>query len=69
MMLASMMFITPMPPTISEIAAIEINTALKTAWVACFWRRISSGAMMSKSEAPLCNLPSKRSSRFLVSSV
>ncbi len=43
---ASMMFMIPIPPTRSEMLAIEPRTRLKIRWVASAFSRSSSGTVI-----------------------
>ena len=55
-----MMFMMPMPPTISEIEAIAPRTMLKIVRVRCSCLRSNSGTDTSKSTTVLCRRASIR---------
>ncbi len=59
--LASMMFMIPIPPTRSEIAAMKMSTWLRMFFVFCRWRMSSSGTVTAKSATPLWRRKSMRS--------
>ena len=48
-----MMFMIPMPPTMSEMAAIAASTTLKIVFVRCSCFNRSSGTLISKSMTAL----------------
>ena len=55
-----MMFMMPMPPTISEMEAMAPSTTLKIVRVRCSCLSSSSGTVISKSTTPLCRRASRR---------
>ena len=55
-----MMFMMPMPPTISEIEAMAPSTTLKIVLVRCSCLSSSSGTVISKSITVLCRRASMR---------
>ena len=55
-----MMFMIPMPPTISEMDAIAPSTTLKIVLVRCSCLSSSSGTVISKSTTVLCRRASIR---------
>ena len=59
---ASMMFMIPIPPTMSEIEAMAPRTTLKIVLVRCSCLRSISGTVISKSIMALCRRCSIRCS-------